>query len=59
MPREPIFLECTKCGTRYYRTTKNTTAQPGKTSGKIGGEGGLKKFCRECRVRVPHKERKK
>ncbi len=59
MPREPVFLECTKCGTRYYRTTVNTKAQPGKSTGKIGGDGGLKKFCPECRQRVPHKEKKK
>jgi len=54
MPREAIFLECTKCGTRYYRTTKNP-----KLQGKIGGDTGIKKFCPECRQRVPHKEKKK
>jgi large subunit ribosomal protein L33 len=50
MPREPIFLECTTCGTRYYRTTKNS-----KKQGKVE----LRKFCRACRAHTPHKEKKK
>jgi large subunit ribosomal protein L33 len=50
MPREWIFLECGECGTRYYRTTKNSKAQ---------AKLELKKFCPECRKRVPHKEKKK
>ncbi|OHB76199.1 MAG: 50S ribosomal protein L33 [Planctomycetes bacterium RBG_16_59_8] len=48
--REWIFLECTACGTRYYRTTKNTTSK---------AKLELKKFCGRCRKRTPHKERKK
>jgi large subunit ribosomal protein L33 len=50
MAREPIFLECTECGTRYYRTTKDS-----KSQAKLE----LKKFCPKCRKRVPHKEKKK
>jgi large subunit ribosomal protein L33 len=50
MPRESIFLECTECGTRYYRTTKNP---------KLPGKIEVKKFCPDCRKRVPHKEKKK
>lgn len=50
MPREAIFLECGECGTRYYRTTKNT---------KIQAKLEMKKFCPECRKRVLHKEKKK
>ncbi|MBI4566447.1 MAG: 50S ribosomal protein L33 [Planctomycetes bacterium] len=50
MPREAIFLECAECGTRYYRTTKNT-----KSQAKLE----LRKFCPECRARRPHKEKKK
>ncbi|MBI4835143.1 MAG: 50S ribosomal protein L33 [Planctomycetes bacterium] len=48
--REGIFLECTKCGDRYYRVTKNS-----KKTGKLE----LKKFCRICRSHTVHKERKK
>ena len=50
MVREAIFMECTACGTRYYRTTKD-----GKSQAKLE----LKKFCPKCRKRVPHKEKKK
>ncbi len=50
MAREAIFLECTECGTRYYRTTKDS-----KSQAKLE----LKKFCPQCRKRVPHKEKKK
>ncbi|MBI3273357.1 MAG: 50S ribosomal protein L33 [Planctomycetes bacterium] len=48
--REWLFLECTKCGARYYRTTKNNKAQA-----KIE----LAKFCSDCRAHTPHKEKKK
>lgn len=48
--REWIFLECTKCGERFYRTTVNT-----KKEKKLE----LKKFCRSCRAHTPHKEKKK
>ena len=50
MVREAIFLECTACGTRYYRTTKDSHSQ---------AKLELKKFCPKCRKRVPHKEKKK
>jgi large subunit ribosomal protein L33 len=50
MHGEPIFLECGECGTRYYRTTKNS-----KSQAKLE----LTKFCPQCRKRVPHKEKKK
>ncbi|MFH1229869.1 MAG: 50S ribosomal protein L33 [Planctomycetota bacterium] len=48
--REWIFLECTKCGNRYYRTSKHTKKQAKLT---------LSKFCRICRSHTPHKEKKK
>ncbi|MEK7865773.1 MAG: 50S ribosomal protein L33 [Planctomycetota bacterium] len=48
--REPLFMECTECGERYYRTTKNA-----KATVKIE----LKKFCSNCRKHTPHKEKKK
>jgi large subunit ribosomal protein L33 len=50
MAREWIFLECTECGTRYYRTTKDS-----KSQAKLERV----KFCPDCRKRVPHKEKKK
>lgn len=49
MPREWMFLECTECGLRYYRTTRST-----KSQAKLE----RKKFCPSCRRRVPHKQRK-
>ena len=52
MPREWVFLECSECGTRYYRTTKNPKIQQ---QGKLE----VKKFCPKCRKRLPHKEKKK
>lgn len=48
--REAIFLECSRCGDRYYRTTKS----PKKTA-KLE----LKKFCSVCRAHTLHKEKKK
>lgn len=50
MPREWIFLECSECGNRYYRTQKSP-----KKQAKLE----LKKFCPMCRRHTPHKERKK
>lgn len=50
MAREWIFLECTKCGDRYYRTSKSN-----KKIGKLA----LKKFCRICKTHTKHRERKK
>ncbi|MEK7448632.1 MAG: 50S ribosomal protein L33 [Planctomycetota bacterium] len=48
--REWLFLECTKCKNRYYRTSKNNK-KPEKLE--------LKKFCPVCREHTPHKEKKK
>lgn len=48
--REWLFLECTECGTRYYRTNKSN-----KTQAKLE----LKKFCPRCKARKLHKEKKK
>ncbi len=48
--REWLFLECTHCGNRFYRTNKNTKAQT-----KIE----VTKFCNVCRAHKPHKEKKK
>jgi large subunit ribosomal protein L33 len=50
MPREYLFLECTECGERFYRTSKNVRKQ---------AKLEIKKFCRKCRKHVVHKERKK
>ena len=44
--REWLFLECTQCGNRFYRTTKNNKAQ-----GKIE----VTKYCGVCRAHKPHK----
>jgi large subunit ribosomal protein L33 len=51
--RESIFMECTACGNRYYRTTKSTSTL------KQGQKLELSKFCSKCRSHQPHKERKK
>ncbi|MDP6959072.1 MAG: 50S ribosomal protein L33 [Planctomycetota bacterium] len=51
MVREWVFMECTDCGKRYYRTTRNPKLQAPKLE--------LKKFCRDCRKHSMHKERKK
>jgi large subunit ribosomal protein L33 len=48
--REWIFLECGKCGNRYYRTSRNA-----KATAKIE----RKKFCSVCRAHTPHKEKRK
>ena len=50
MPREWMFLECTDCGARRYRTTKGKT----KTA-KLE----LKKFCSICRGHRLHREKRK
>jgi large subunit ribosomal protein L33 len=46
--REEIFLECTECGERYYRTSKNVNER---------GTLELKKFCRRCGEHTVHRER--
>jgi large subunit ribosomal protein L33 len=48
--REYVWLECTACGCRSYRTQKETR----------GAERlELKKFCRKERKHTPHKESRK
>ena len=48
--REALSLECSDCGTRNYRTSRETRDTP-----KLQ----LKKYCRVCRKHVVHKERRK
>jgi len=48
--REYVWLECTVCGARNYRTEKETR----------GAERlALKKFCRKERKHTSHKESRK
>jgi large subunit ribosomal protein L33 len=48
--REHVWLECTVCGARNYRTEKETR----------GAERlELKKFCRKERKHTAHKESRK
>jgi large subunit ribosomal protein L33 len=48
--REYVWLECTSCGDRNYRTQKETR----------GAERlELKKYCKRERKHVPHKESRK
>ena len=49
--REFLFLECTECKNRNYRTSRTGVANAPKLE--------LKKFCRFCRKHVTHKEKKK
>jgi large subunit ribosomal protein L33 len=51
--REYLSLECSKCGNRNYRTTKQTKG--GEQVKKLE----LKKYCKFCRTHTVHKERKK
>ena len=50
MPREYVWLECTVCGNRNYRTNKET-----RGTDRIE----LKKFCRKERKHTLHKESRK
>ena len=50
MAREYITLECTDCGSRNYRTEKETRG---------AGRLELKKFCPKDRRHTVHKERRK
>jgi large subunit ribosomal protein L33 len=50
--RENLTMECTKCGNRNYRTSKQTRGEQQK---KLE----LSKYCRFCHTHTPHKERKK
>ncbi len=49
--REWVFMECTECGDRNYRTQVSTTGGVPKLE--------LKKFCRRQRKRTVHKIRRK
>jgi large subunit ribosomal protein L33 len=49
--REYVFLECTACGERPYRTQKRVKGQTYKVE--------VKKYCPRCRTHVLHKEKKK
>jgi large subunit ribosomal protein L33 len=48
--REYVWLECTVCGARNYRTQKETRG---------ADRLDLKKFCRKERKHTPHKESRK
>jgi large subunit ribosomal protein L33 len=48
--REYVWLECTVCGNRSYRTQKETRG---------ADRLELKKFCRKERKHTPHKESRK
>jgi large subunit ribosomal protein L33 len=48
--REYVWLECTVCGCRGYRTQKETRG---------ADRLELKKFCRKERKHTPHKESRK
>ena len=50
--REYISLECKKCGSRNYRTSRQTT---GEQKQKLE----LKKYCKICRAHVLHTEKRK
>ncbi len=51
--REYLAMECSKCGNRNYRTSKQTRG--GEQAKKLE----LSKYCRFCHAHTPHKERKK
>ena len=48
--REYVWLECTSCGDRNYRTQKETRG---------ADRLELKKYCRRERKHTPHKESRK
>ena len=49
--RGHVTLECTKCSSRNYRTSKRLSGGLAKLL--------LKKYCKRCRAHQVHKERKK
>ena len=52
MPQENMIkLQCTKCKRINYFSKKNKK--------KIQEKLELKKFCKHCKTRTPHKEMKK
>ena len=50
--REYVSMECKKCGSRNYRTPKQTKGEQKK---KLE----LKKYCKICRAHVLHTEKRK
>lgn len=48
--RDHVALECSACGDRNYRTSKQLRGTP-----KLE----LSKYCSRCRTHQPHKEKKK
>jgi large subunit ribosomal protein L33 len=48
--REYVWLECSVCGSRNYRTNKETRG---------ADRLELKKYCRKERKHTPHKESRK
>ena len=50
MPREYVWLECSACGGKNYRTNKETRG---------ADRLELKKFCRKERKHTAHKESRK
>jgi len=48
--REYLSLECTECGNRNYRTSRDM---------RKGGKLELKKYCKHDRKRTVHVEKKK
>ncbi|MHC4662593.1 MAG: 50S ribosomal protein L33 [Planctomycetota bacterium] len=49
--REYVHLECSKCRSRNYRTSKQTGGGAPKLK--------LKKYCKHCRSHTQHAEKKK
>ena len=50
MAREFFSLECSGCKRRNYRTPRQTRG---------GNKLELKKYCKQCRQHMIHKEKKK
>lgn len=48
--RDYVAMECSICGNRNYRTSKNN-----RNTSKLE----LTKFCNTCRKHLAHKEKKK
>ncbi|MBU4311350.1 MAG: 50S ribosomal protein L33 [Candidatus Omnitrophica bacterium] len=50
MPREFIIISCTECKRKNYTSMKNKKTQTKRFE--------IKKFCKFCKKRTPHKEEK-
>ncbi len=48
--REFVSMECKECGNRNYRTSRGTQG---------GSKLELRKFCKHCRRRTVHVEKKR